>query len=103
MRRREFIHALSGAMGAAMAWPFAVEAQPTTKSERIGILVAEPSQPVESMREELNRLGYIEGKNLQLEYRFAAGQDDRYPELAKELVALACSTACRRTASICSG
>jgi putative ABC transport system substrate-binding protein len=82
MRRRTFIALLAGS---AAAWPVLARAQPTV---RIGLLMAELSQPVQSMREELTRLGYREGKDLHFEYRFAAGQDDRYPELAKELVAL---------------
>ena len=85
MRRREFITLLGGT---AMTWPFTVEAQPGPKPVRIGVLVAELSQPIQSMREELTRLGYREGKDLHFEYRFAAGQDDRYPELANELVTL---------------
>jgi putative ABC transport system substrate-binding protein len=84
MKRRDFIRVLGGM---AMAWLFTIEAQPATKPVRIGFLVAELSQPIQSMRDELKRLGYRDG-DLHFEYRFAAGQDDRYPELAKELVTL---------------
>src|SRR3712207_2346318 len=82
MRRRDILAGMVLAATAAVA-----HAQQPGKVVRIGVLMAEPSQPLESMREELKRLGYIEGKNLQFEYRFATGQDDRYPELAEELVA----------------
>ena len=83
MRRRDVLAGL--ALAATM--PIARAQQPA-KLMKVGILLAEPSQPLESMREELKRLGYAEGKNLHLEHRFAAGQDDRYPQLAEELVAL---------------
>ena len=82
MRRRDFLTGIVLAATAAVA-----HAQQPGKVVRIGILLAEPSQPLKSMQEELKRLGYIEGKNLQFESRFAAGQDDRYPALAEELVA----------------
>ena len=82
MRRRDFLAGMVLAATAAVA-----HAQQPGKVVRIGILLAEPSQPLKSMQEELKRLGYIEGKNLHFEYRFAAGQDDRYPALAEELVA----------------
>ena len=82
MRRRDFLAGMVLAATAAVA-----HAQQPGKVVRIGILLAEPSQPLKSMQEELKRLGYIEGKNLQFESRFAAGQDDRYPALAEELVA----------------
>src|SRR5215213_5442779 len=83
MRRREFIAGvlLTGMMRR-------VQAQPSGKLVRIGVLMAEPFQPLQSLRQELHRLGYVEGRNLRFEYRFAEHGDDQYPTLASELVAL---------------
>ena len=62
-------------------------AQPN-KPVRIGILMSEPSKPLDSMRDEMQRLGYIDGRNARYEYRFVRGVEQRYPALAAELVAL---------------
>ena len=64
------------------------QAQPPGKLVRIGVLMAEPFQPLQSLRQELHRLGYVEGQNLRFEYRFAEHRDDQYPALANELAAL---------------
>src|SRR3712207_4282048 len=85
MRRREFITLVIGAM---VAWPFALQAQPVTKPVRIGILMTKPFEQLQSLKQGLRDLGYVEGKNLHFEYRFAEGGDDRYPALAAELAAL---------------
>jgi putative tryptophan/tyrosine transport system substrate-binding protein len=66
------------------------EAQQSIKIPRIGFLVV-PSRSffadrMESFRQELHSLGYVEGKNILIEYRYAEGKLDRLPELAKELV-----------------
>ena len=66
------------------------EAQQSIKIPRIGFLVV-PSRSffadrMESFRQELHSLGYVEGKNILIEYRCAEGKLDRLPELAKELV-----------------
>ena len=70
-----------------------VEAQqPTKKVFRIGLLSGNRSSPiplnVEAFRKGLRELGYIEGQNISVEYRFAEGKDERYPILAAELVNL---------------
>jgi putative ABC transport system substrate-binding protein len=69
------------------------QAQQTKKVPRIGLLSgggASPMPPViEGFRQGLRELGYIEGQNIRIEYRWAEGKDDRYPILAAELVALA--------------
>ena len=83
MRRREFIASL---LLAAMMEH--AQAQPPGKLVRIGVLMAEPFQPLQSLRQELHRLGYVEGQNLRFEYRFAEHRDDQYPALANELAAL---------------
>ena len=69
-----------------------VHAQPTGKIFRIGFL--DPSNAsgsavlVEGLRQELSKLGWIDGKNITIEYRFAEQKADRLPELAAELVRL---------------
>ena len=87
MRRREFFCALGGAVA---AFPRAVLAQSSTATaHRIGIL-AQDLQPglLETLRDELRRLGYIEGRSIVIELRNAAGQNERLPPLAEELLLL---------------
>ena len=87
MKRREFIIG-----GAAAAWPLAVRAEQSTKIARIGILglasAAGAAPYVDAVRSGLRDLGYIEGKNLIIEYRFADGDYERLPDLAAQLVHL---------------
>jgi putative ABC transport system substrate-binding protein len=74
-----------------LAAPFTVTAQERSKVPRIGILTpaAGASTPLwEAFRQGLRDLGYVEGQNIVLEYRFAAGQNERLPALAAELVQL---------------
>jgi putative ABC transport system substrate-binding protein len=72
--------------------PPAAKAQPTGKVFRIGYLDPSTSSSsadlVDAFRQELSKLGWIEGKNIVIEYRFAAGKNDRLPELAADLVQL---------------
>ena len=85
MRRREFI-ALCG--GALAAFPLSAHAQLTdTPVHRIGIL-AQDLQPglLEAFRDELHKLGYVEGTGISIELRNAAGRNDRLPALAQELL-----------------
>jgi putative tryptophan/tyrosine transport system substrate-binding protein len=87
VKRREFITLLSGA---AIAWPLAARAQPSGRPARVGILThgGELANPLfDTFRQEMRRLGYVEGRTLVLEFRSAAGAD-RLPELAAELVHL---------------
>ena len=87
MRRREFI-ILIGA--AAAAGSFAARAQPANKIARIGFLgsatAAGSSQSVRALREGLKALGYIEGKNIVIEFRWAEGKYERLPELVADLI-----------------
>ena len=89
MKRREFIALVSGAVA---AWPLAARAQPSERVYRIGFLGvtshAEYGAQVDGLRRGLSQLGYEEGKNIVIEYRWAGGQYDRLPELAAELVNL---------------
>jgi putative ABC transport system substrate-binding protein len=89
MRRRQFILAL---VGGAATWPLAARAQPPGKTYRIGFLgatsLAETRRRVDGLRTGLRRLGYEEGKNIVIHYRWAEDRYERLPELAAELVKL---------------
>jgi len=88
MKRREFITLLGGA---AVGWPVAANAQQADKIARIGWLgqnLAPNPQAREAFRQGMRDLGYVEGRNLVIEYRDAEGKLDRLPALAAELVAL---------------
>jgi putative ABC transport system substrate-binding protein len=84
MTRREFIALLGGA---AAGSPLMARAQ-HPKIVTIGILAIEPWPPIDTFRQALNNLGYIEGKNVRFEYRYAKGHNERLPELANDLVGL---------------
>jgi putative ABC transport system substrate-binding protein len=74
-----------------LAAPLTATAQPQSTTPRVGILTpaAEASAPsLEAFRQGLRDLGYVEGQTIVLEYRFAAGQNERLPALAAELVQL---------------
>jgi ABC transporter substrate binding protein len=88
MRRREFITLLGGA---ATAWPFGAAAQQPGKVYRIGILNAGTGVSPElrsALPEALRGLGWVEGKNVVFERRYAENRLDLLPELAAELVRL---------------
>ena len=86
MRRREFIAVVAG----ALSWPVAADAQQTGKMPRIGILNngSAASTTNSAFFQGLRELGYTEGQNLAVDFRFADWQLDRLPALAAELVAL---------------
>jgi putative ABC transport system substrate-binding protein len=66
-----------------------VEAQQPKKVPRIGYLAADPQAPTrEAFRQGLRDLGYVEGQNILIEWRYAEDKIDRFPELAAELVRL---------------
>jgi putative tryptophan/tyrosine transport system substrate-binding protein len=90
MRRREVITLLGGAAAApSLLWPLtAARAQRPAGMRRIGLLASLPLRPIDSFRKRLQELGYAEGKNLVIEYRFAEGRDDQYPAFASELTSL---------------
>jgi putative ABC transport system substrate-binding protein len=90
MRRREFITLLGG-MAAASCWPATLTAQQAAKVHRIGFLWDGPTvfpDAIEAFRRSLRDLGYVEGGNIVIEYRWAEGKPDRIRELAEELVRL---------------
>jgi putative ABC transport system substrate-binding protein len=89
--RREFITLLGGA---AVAWPLAAGAQQPNQIARIGYLSQESAAFDRShgdsaaFRDGLGDLGYVEGRNLHIEFRYADADLDRLPALAAELVSL---------------
>jgi putative ABC transport system substrate-binding protein len=84
MKRRDFIAALGGA---AAAWPLSVPAQQPERMRRIGMLVAFNDPDINAFQDELEKHGWSEGRNIQIDYRVApAGA--QVQTLAKELVAM---------------
>jgi ABC-type uncharacterized transport system substrate-binding protein len=87
MRRRKFITLLGG----AVTWPLAARAEQAAKVARIGYLstnLASSPHHHEAFRQGLRDLGYVEGRNVVIEYRDAEGKIERHPALVAELVAL---------------
>ena len=84
MRRRDFINLLGGA---AATWPLAARAQQSARMPHV-VHISPVDLPTRSIiyRTELRKLGYVEGRNIRLEFRSTAGNDDRLPALAEELV-----------------
>jgi putative ABC transport system substrate-binding protein len=92
MQRREFIALLGGAAVAPpILWPLATRAQQPA-IPLIGIInagsEASTAKGYEAFRSDLRQFGYVEGRNIRYEYRFADGFLDRLPRLAEELVRL---------------
>jgi putative ABC transport system substrate-binding protein len=89
MRRREFVIGLAWAVA---AWPLTTRAQQGGKIYRIGILEPIPADRnaanLAGLRKGLRDLGYVEGRNLAIEYRSADGRAERFQDLASELVRL---------------
>src|SRR5215472_15751392 len=89
MKRRDFITLLGGA---AAAWPLAARAQQAGKVYRIGFLANDPAIPTQpagqAFLDGLREGGFIEGKNIVIERRFAEGRLDRYAGLVAELLRL---------------
>lgn len=91
MRRRAFLSVLGGTLS---AWPLAAYAQQSGQMRRIGVLIANAeSDPqnvegVAAFKTALGELGWIDGRNIRIDYRFAAADVDRMQTFAKELVGL---------------
>ena len=91
MKRRDFITFFGGA---AAAWPLIALAQQSNTVRRIGVLMpfaaTDPSLKIElaAFVRHLQELGWVEGRNLRIDYRWAAGDAERMQVFAKELVAL---------------
>ena len=91
MRRREFITLLGG----AAAGPLAARAQQAERMQRIGVLMnlaaddAEGQGRVAAFQQALQQLGWTDGRNVRIDYRWAAGDTGRFQRYAEELLALA--------------
>ena len=92
MRRREFIKLVGGA---AAAWPFTVRAQQGDRIRRIGVLTggraedADSKARIAAFEQALQQLGWTQGRNVRIDYRFAGGDAAIIRKQAEELVALA--------------
>ena len=92
MKRRDFITLLGGA---AAAWPLAARAQQPGGMRRIGVLSATTVDDQDNkvrlagFQQRLQQLGWTDGHNVRIDYRFAAGNPENYAKYAAELVALA--------------
>src|SRR5437764_6585917 len=90
LRRREFIAALFG----AAAWPLAGQPQQPERLRRVGVLLLWPENDpmarasVAAFAQALGRFGWIEGRTIRIDYRFAAGDPTRFKTYAAELVGL---------------
>ena len=90
MQRREFITLVGGA---AVGWPIAVRAQQPARMPIVGVLLAEANEQglqarLAGLRQGLERLGWSDGRNIRMVFRFGEGKPDRFQQLAKELVAM---------------
>jgi putative ABC transport system substrate-binding protein len=91
MKRREFITLLGGA---AVTWPAVARAQQSDQMRRIGVLMGYAENDLEAKAwitgfvEELQKLGWIEGSNVRIEYRWATGSVERLRSYAAELLSL---------------
>src|SRR5205823_2366321 len=94
MRRREFILRLGCAAAAVSVWPLAAHAQQREGVRRIGFLTGLSADDVEgqarvaAFRQGLGGLGWTVGRNLEMDYRAAGRDPDRYRKYAEELLAL---------------
>jgi putative ABC transport system substrate-binding protein len=90
MRRRDFIKAI---VGSSVAWPLTAQAQQNQRMRRIGVLMGDfPENAPEgravaaAFREELQKLGWTEGRNIRIDSRWAAADLEAMQRFAKELV-----------------
>src|SRR5262245_35956655 len=90
IRRREFVTLLGG----AVAWPLAARAQQAERMRRVGVLLTSAADDPESLArvgaflQGLQELGWTDGRNVRLEYRWGSGDGERIRKFATELVAL---------------
>jgi putative ABC transport system substrate-binding protein len=88
MRRRDFITALAGA---ALAWPLVARTQPSERMRRVGVLLGlsddkEGKVRVAAFRQQMRELGWIEGKNIRFDVRWASGDAERRQADADDMV-----------------
>jgi len=100
INRRAFI---SGITLGLLAAPLAAKAQQAGKVARVGVLAATDAASFAGFRQGLREFGWDEGRNVVLEVRFAGAQDERYRDLARELVRLNVDVLGSRELPVCSG
>ena len=92
MTARRQLLLVTGAWALGATSPLALHAQPAANVHRVGILglgsASENAVDVDAFRKRLGRLAYVEGRNLDLQTRFANGQVEALPALASDLVRL---------------
>jgi putative tryptophan/tyrosine transport system substrate-binding protein len=106
LRRRDFITLLGGT---AAVWPLGARAQQPERMRRVGVLMStgnpegDPESRARSaaLRQGLEKLGWTEGQNIQLDYRWARGDPDQVQMLAKELVRLQPDVIVANTTTAC--
>jgi putative tryptophan/tyrosine transport system substrate-binding protein len=90
MRRREFISLVGGA---TLGWPLGAAAQQSGRMRHISVLIGgTPNDPqissgLDAFKAALGELGWLDGRNIQIDYQFAAADVERMHPLARELVA----------------
>src|SRR5262249_17031146 len=95
MNRREFIALVGGAAASSASWPLAVHAQQSERMRRVAVFMdlaeqdAEGQARVDAFKKGLQELGWIEGRNVKLDYRWTAADPGRMRRFAAELVGLA--------------
>ena len=91
MRRRDFIKVIAGG---TVAWPLAVSAQQSERMHRTGVLMGYPEGDKQAqaganaLRKGLQNLGWIEGHNIQIDYRWPGPDAEKTRTFAKELISL---------------
>jgi putative ABC transport system substrate-binding protein len=94
MRRQEFIRLLGGTAAFSAFWPLTVLGQQPSRIPRVGVFVAgeENDRDMQArlvgLQQGLERLGWSDGRNIRMDYRYGDGKPDRFQPLAKELIAL---------------
>jgi putative ABC transport system substrate-binding protein len=94
LKRREVITLLGGAAASSLSWPLAARAQPMARMRRIGVVMAyaesDPNGQIQvaAFRQQLEKLGWIEGNNIRIDFRYAADDPARIRALAVELLGL---------------
>jgi putative tryptophan/tyrosine transport system substrate-binding protein len=105
MKRRELIIGL----GSAAAWPLTARAQQPERMRRIGVLMAlDPDDPedqseMSGLKQGLQELGWVEGRNLQIEYFWPGGEPSRIQTSAKELAGRQCEVIVARSTPVVAG
>ena len=93
IRRRDFLVTIAGAAGASAAWPLAARAQQADRVRRVGVLMgiandSEGQARVAAFRKAMQELGWTEGRNVRVDYRWVGGDADRARADAAEVVGL---------------